>query len=75
MKLISYVTGAGAKGKFSAGFDISAFEETRKETSMLAIIFFLLVLFSANTPLIQVSLCTFSEERTKAWLCIYRDHD
>lgn len=25
MKLMSHITGAGAKGKFSGGFDISAF--------------------------------------------------
>jgi hypothetical protein len=42
MKLIFYVMGAGAKNKFSGGFDITAFEETRKGTSMLTIIYYFL---------------------------------
>ena len=35
--------GAGAKNKFSGGFDITAFEETRKETSMLTIIYLFII--------------------------------
>lgn len=37
MKLISNAIGAGAKGKFSGGFDISAFAGLQKGPSMIAV--------------------------------------
>lgn len=47
MKLISYVTGAGAKGKFSGGFDISSFKGKQMDMGMLC---FFPVLYSDSSP-------------------------
>ena len=58
MKLISYVTGAGAKGKFSGGFDISSFKGKQMDTGMLC---FFPVLYSDSALLVlemKFRLCT-----------------